>query len=223
MNDIYQNDKLKYPLSNNEFSKINDVWEFLSLFDESMDNLKMYRENIIKNVKERYSINNFYEYEKIANKLFWNLRNTVKLLLKNNSKVINYSYEDDDDLNNKIRQFKQSYHYYRSFINKLIIVNKDSKTVIFKPMEGSARIFEKNDFNLYTSYALLNRDLYEKIMGSSDTYVKINLPEFYYEYDYAFPNINFCQYYFGPKEKALKRIKKMYFSGNCDNWYIFEK
>ena len=83
---------------------------------------------------------------------------------------------------------------------------------------------EKNYFNLYTTYILNDRKLYENIM--KDPYSlkkkKIKIPEYYYEPDYAFPNLNYCVYKFGSKKDRMNRILKMYYVRDINpekNWY----
>ena len=64
---------------------------------------------------------------------------------------------------NKINNILQKSNYYRSFINKLVIIDKKNKQIISKPFEGSADIFSKNYFNLLTMSILLKKKLYIKI------------------------------------------------------------
>ena len=48
---------------------------------------------------------------------------------------------------------------------------------------------------------------------------KIILPHYYYQLDYAFPNINCCKYSIGTKEDKINRISKMYYTGDSKYWY----
>jgi hypothetical protein len=198
-------------------------------------------------------------------KIFWNLR----IILVEKYRVANHDldsnkninneeifgceikkYTSDTELKNMIKDFKKK-DYYRSFINKLIIVNKSDNTVYLKPLECSTCIFKTNYFNLYTSMFLFDRELYEKIMLDPSLAIpdimvlsKIknnkllllaeknhkfitNLPEFYYEYDYAFPNLNYCFFTQDKnpnKEKFRKaRIEMMYYTSTIldseENWH----
>jgi hypothetical protein len=47
-----------------------------------------YRQYIIKIIRKKYTINEFYIYEKIINKLFWNLKNKIKYV-KLNQNIVN--------------------------------------------------------------------------------------------------------------------------------------
>lgn len=87
-------------------------------------------------------------------------------------------------------------------------------------MEGSANIFNHNKFNLLSMYIFINRDLYERVIQDHKQYKNImdNLPEYYYQYDYGFPNINLCCYNFGIDEDRKYRIKKMYYEKKLENW-----
>jgi hypothetical protein len=83
-------------------------------------------------------------------------------------------------------------------------------------MEGSSHIFTKNYFNLLSTMILFDRQLYEKVMRNPFYIVdhNIKLSDYYYQYDYPFPNLNYCIYSFGTKEDYLNRIKLMYYNDN---------
>src|SRR5438132_788042 len=100
--------------------------------------------------------------------------------------------------------FTKPYIYLTDYRNHLIT------TIITKPLEGSSDIFCKNDFNLYTSTILFDRDLYETIMHDPEnkSIMNIRIPQFYYQQDYGFPNLNFMVYSFGDKEDWINRINK---------------
>jgi len=247
MKDIYTNSGLKYQLNDNEYKNIDKVWELINIFNKPFICITDYRNYLIKKIKKKYTVEEFYFLESIINKLFWNLRWLmfplfVKPKLNNEEYDAfvsnNYddykeipdslllcnkiSYDGEDDLDKKLKSISlNSDTYYRSFINKLIIVDKVSKVIFNKKMEGSSEIFSKNFFNLYTMTVLLDRKLYEKIMG--DPYVAksmhIELSSYYYEYDYGFPNLNYCTYSFGDEEYRINRVKNMYYKGSADYWY----
>ena len=103
-------------------------------------------------------------------------------------------------------------------------MDKQNKIIISKLMEGSSEIFCKNYFNLLSMTILFDRDLYEKIIRDSFDikYLKIKLPEYYYQNDYPFPNLNSCIYICGNKREKMNRIKKMYFNtdGPIDKYWF---
>lgn len=243
IDDIYCSKLLKYPLDNIEYKFINETWEFISHFPFDTIYINDYRKNIIQKIKSKYTPELFFQYEKIANKLFWNLRwllypfvldivdqGKYKKFIKNYHKIPNIPddilscetkyYKSQEELENIINQNKLEL-YYRSFINKLIIFDKDK--IICKKMESSANIFHQNIFNLTSFTIFFQRNLYEKVIRNP-FYIfktKINLPLFYYQQDYAFPNLNMCVYEIGTKEQKMKRIKKMYFENNSENnWFV---
>jgi hypothetical protein len=246
---IYQDTVLKYPLTNEEYINVDDAWEFLEIFKKKFIFLSDYRDDIIKKIRNKYTVDEFYLYEKILNKLFWNLRwlmfplweneniskNDYHNLINNNynniKKIPNSlllckfeSYKNNDDMENKVKYNKLFEDtYYRSFINKLLIVDKKNKQIITKPIEGSSDIFTKNYFNLLSITILFDKDLYETIIKNPYKLknMKIPLSKYYYEYDYGFPNLNYCIYKFGTKENRTERIKKMYFSKKPEAMYWF--
>jgi hypothetical protein len=70
----YIDSNLKYPLSQEEYEIIDRVWSFLHTFNKNYISASDYRNKIIKNIKEKYNIEEFLQLEIIAEKMFWNLR-----------------------------------------------------------------------------------------------------------------------------------------------------
>jgi hypothetical protein len=230
-NNIYKSNLLKYPLSDEEFDKIDKVWNFLKIFEKPIISISKYRKYLIKKINEKYTIQEFFLYESILNKLFWNLRYLIAPILSQNenTKELSYcltlceikKYDTSEELNNIINENKIKNVYYRSFINKLIIIDEKQKIIHLKKMEGSSDIFSKNYFNLYTMTILFDKALYDQIIKDPPIIKSINvkLSKYYYEHDYGFPNMNYCTYSFNTDEQKMKRIKKMYFSKNDKYWF----
>lgn len=239
-NNIYKSEYLKYPLIDKEYRHIDDAWKLLKIFKTKYVLLSDYRKHVIKKIKASYSPEEFYFYESILNKLFWNLRWLMYPLWINEhatekkyEKIIKNNYGNieklpyslllckfkkytDDSLDDIVRQIYKENNYYRSFINKVIIIDKVNKLVISKQMEGSMNIFGKNYFNLLTATILFNRKLYEKVMREPYLikyypFIEKLLDTHYYQFDYGFPNLNYCVYEFGTKNDRMKRIKRMYY------------
>jgi hypothetical protein len=240
---LYQDPILKYPLTEYEYSQLDKVWDFVSIFQKPYIFISDYRKQLIRTVRKKYTIEEFYLLESILNKMFWNLRWLLfPLWYKPNMDRVEYEdfltaqpsygdfetipdtllmckkekYEDENDLIDKLSNnslFDST--YYRSFINKLIIIDKKDKIIYTKPIEGSSDIFSKNYFNLMTMTILFNKELYEKIMidpyGVKDQ--QIEYSSYYYQYDYGFPNLNYCTYWFGTDDDRRDRIQKMYYIG----------
>jgi hypothetical protein len=61
--------KLKYPLTPEENDKLDDYWKFIKVFNVNNNNFlyspREYRSNLIKKIKKKYTIDEFYFYEKI--------------------------------------------------------------------------------------------------------------------------------------------------------------
>jgi hypothetical protein len=237
--DIYRDRLLKYSLNNNEYQYVDNVWTFLEVFKKGYIFMIDYRKKVIKEIRKKYSIDEFYLYESILNKMIWNLRwllfplwinvdNYYKFIKDDYGKhkdipyslsLCSYdSFTDHIDLENKLQKHKIfETNYYRSFINKLVIVDKKDKKIITKPIEGSSEIFSKNYFNLLIWTIMFSKNLYEKVMKDPFSFFDkkngnhMNVPEFYYQRDYPFPNINSCVHIFGSHEDRVERIKKMYY------------
>lgn len=244
IDNIYKSDILKYPLNDDEIGILNNCWELLNEMNKKYIFIFEQRKNLIKFVKNKYTIDEFYVIENVINKLFWNLRWLIYPLFSDNKiNEIKYDeiitenkldalpkyltlcecmkYDDINDLKYKIKNSTvYESNFYKSYINKIIIVDKKNKTLYLKPMEGSSSIFNKNYFNLLTMSILFDRKMYEKIMKNPYKILntKIQLSNFYYQYDYGFPNLNFCTYYFGDESQRLDRIKKMYYYKGSKYW-----
>jgi len=227
MNDnIYNNSQLKYPLTLDEINHLDAVWKFIKVFNKPFLYINEYRNYLIKKINKEYTLDEFYLYETIANKLLWNIRWILlpefsAKSMEEESKCREIKYTNSSDLDEKIRKIEGYLgNYYRSFINKLIIVNQQDHTIYYKKMEGSSNIFNQNKFNLLTMYIFMNRRLYERIIQNPKEYKEImdDLPEYYYQYDYGFPNINLCCYRIGIDDNRKYRIKKMYYEKNPENW-----
>lgn len=239
IDNIYKSDFLKYPLNKFEYELIEEVWDFINIFSKQYVFISDYRNYVIKTVNRRYTPDRFLIYESITNKMFWNLRWLISPLwidenmtedeyyenIKNNyggTDTLSYvlllcksvKFEDEQDLNKKIKDILLNSTYYRSFINKILIVDKHNSILYAKQLEGSSDIFSKNYFNLLTMTILFDRKFYEEIMKNpySIKNKKVELSKFYYQYDYGFPNLNFCTYDFGTQDQKLDRITKLYYN-----------
>jgi hypothetical protein len=250
LTNIYTDKILKYPLTQEEYKKVDDVWTFIKIFNKPFLYISDYRDYLIKKIDKKYNFKEFFLYESIMNKMFWNLRWLLFPLFLNHKldrekyyefiennyddhqeipntliKCNELKYTDQIDLDNKLKEISLILNnYYRSFINKLIIIDNNNKIIYYKQMEGSSDIFHKNLFNLYTMTVLFNRKLYEKIM--KDPYLikreKIPLSNYYLQYDYGLPNLNYCTYNFSDKETRINRIKKMYYNIDHDAEYFYK-
>jgi hypothetical protein len=222
INNIYTDYSLVYPLTNDEEEIIDKVWKFLDIFSYPTPYLTDYREYLIGKINQKYNCDDFYLYESIANKLFWNLRMVVVEIFKSkgSENCQQIRYHGSEDLEDKLRGIKiRLGNYYRSYINKLIIVDRENQIIYYKKMEGSPDIFTKDKLNVFTLFVLLNRKLYEKIMINPKKIKKIQIPYFYYQQDYGFPNLNCCSYSIDDKKSKIKRIKKMYYNDSQKYWF----
>lgn len=252
--ELYNNKYTKFILTEEEQKYIDKVWNFINKFKNIYLNVTEERQKKIKKIRNEYKPEEFYKNEKIANKIFWNIREIMHKYYdyhnyKNNK---NKDIEDLKNIKKRERRMgimeKKKYknreelkrivydksflekNYYRSFINKLIIVNKENKKVYKKEMEGTINFLIENEFNLITTIIFFNREIYEniikKILSNNNKEIereinKIikNKPQFYYQLDYFFPNINYCCYSTGDKNEWIKRIKKYYYNENDNEWF----
>jgi len=220
---MYTNKNLEYPLTEYEYNNIDNVFKFIKRFRFIKYNLKSYRSGIIKIIRKKYTLNEFMEYEKIAEKLFWNIRYKTYKFFDNNKNNINQLLKIKSGSYDELVEVMKKDNSYRSFINKLFLIDNKKNKYYYKKMEGSSYIFNQNKFNTLTSLTLENRKLYEKIMKNPKKILEINEPPYYYEYDYPYPNLNYGKPFIQTDEYRLKRIKKMYYEIDSnkseENWF----
>lgn len=218
----YQN--VKFPLKLNEIKKLKKVWKFIECFYK-FDNVRedlwsgkdglfdvyRYRETIIKKIRNKYTAEKFYKYEKIVNKLYWNLKTKLKIKTKCERKD-NYEIEG----------------YGGSIINKIIMYNDKKKSYYIMNREKYIqKIYDEKEIFM----AMLSQNKYEQKMLNPDFKIDDNFIETYYPYDYAFPNISLCFYNKNKKDVWIDRIKKYYYDYNQEHllqyphsdywWYNF--
>lgn len=235
-NHIYNNIELKYPLKDDEINILKNAWDFYFEFKNDEISLHDYRHKLINKISQKYLIEDFLKYESIIDKLYWNLQFEIaKLILNKEIDTIPYSltfvtetnFETDIELANIIEN-KTKTIYYRSFINKLLIIDKNKKKVYTKDQESSISFFSHNYFNLLGASIMSSRELYELIMKNPNILkkMKIPLPSYYYQIDYGFPNFSLCNYNINDirtkegLQVRLDRIKKMFYSDKSEKYWF---
>jgi hypothetical protein len=218
-----------YKLTKKEIKELNNYWEFIYIFknpdlqlSHNWFNYKIngktqlfgaseYREYIILKIREKYTIQQFYFYEKMMNKF---LHNLIKHINFNICDII---------INRKQQLFEISKSFERSYSHKIYITDKKKNiSYIFN------LYIDINNIDIIQKifYIMSDRKLYEKVMINKSYFSKIkNIKTYYYPYDYPFPNINLIFYNENKKEFWIDRIQKLYYNynnGNIDSeWYKF--
>jgi hypothetical protein len=218
--DVYNGPEIKYPLTAAEIQDLDRVWKFIKVFTKPYIYVTEYRNYLIKKLSSKYTPEQFFYLESVANKLFWNLRYRLASGKRVDSYCTKIPYTGPADLDKKLAGLDlYDTNYYRSFINKLVIVDKKDSVIYTKRMEGSSDIFVKNDFNTTVWNNFCNKLLYERAMR--DPYKADNSVNVYYhQYDYGFPNLNMCIYQAGSDTDRFDRVKKMYYQdGVAKYWF----
>lgn len=209
--DVYTDPSLKHPLNDDEYKVINEAWNLNKFLDKNIGlviNVESYRKDLIKTISKRYTRDQFYVLEEIINKLFWNLRDRLEPIFFENGNTSSGCQVLNFNENNLEKLASQ----YRSNINKRVIVDrKISKIIHIKDPD--------NFFNNFTSMIMTDRSTYEDMISNPRRMPYFRVDRYYFKYDYGFPNINYCKYWFGTLEQRLDRIKKMYYHGNDYYWY----
>jgi hypothetical protein len=170
---------------------------------------------LIPVIKILYTPKKFYFYEKILNKMLWNLLihlnfdiNNIDITEKRklytsctaitDKLKIRHSYSHKIYISDTKKNIDYVFNDYLQ-INKIMVINK-----IFKVMSS--------------------KKLYDKVMENKKYFYNIKVAEAeikYYPYDYAFPNINLLFYNMNNKKIWIDRITKLYFTKDDSGWYDF--
>jgi len=199
--------KLKYQLTPQENNKLDDYWKFIKIFNVKNNetySVKEYRYDIIKKIQKKYTIDEFYFYEKILNKMLWNLLVIYKISLNK----IDFTTKIAFGINGG------------SYINKQLMLTEGGKNIIF-PDYRNLKLNNKVSQDLFKILTILRRrDMYEKAIEDKDYINNIKkIDSFYYPNDYPFPNVNLIEYNDNNKDVWIKRIKAYYFMKDDSHWY----
>lgn len=216
-----------YIITNSEKKELNNTWKFLHYFSNPPGKITKnwftqngiifgphnYRMYIIHTIQNKYTYQDFYKYEKIINKLFWNLKQKLKNYIKNNKT----KYKIRKDINKYI---KNKYKRNRSFINSYIQYNENNnKLYVLEKLS----LLDKVCMNI-----MRNKKDYTKYYNDPEKVINYkNMLELYYNMSYPFPNVNPMFYNENKKSIWVKKIKKMYYLEKTDKydkyWYQFIK
>lgn len=211
---------VKYPLTTKQNKELKSVWKFIEYFSkiEGMSNDWFsrngtifgpfhYRNYIINLIKKNINENKFYEYEKIINKLYWNLKyklmqyvenDTTQYHITNHQNILEISSRSN--LNSYLQYNEKDNQWY--FLDKLSELDNICMNIM-------------RDVNKYSYYL--------KNPSNIKDYNKTNNLDTYYNFNYAFPNINPIFYNKNSKSYWIKKINLMYFHENDnkidENWY----
>ena len=205
--------RMKYLLSEKEKKMLPDVFSFIKTFykfnvvKSEIFGAYEYRRFIIKRIREKYSIEEFYKYEKIMNKLYWNLYHK----LHKNDKLCNMMITPPKN-------------FQKSFNNKILSYNYKTKMYHVQRDYIDNETRKKNKTEIKIMSVMMDMNLYLSFYKNPEKKIK-KMDKFYYPLDYPFPNVNRCFYNENPPKEWINRIKKMYFYYNDDYidkyWYEF--
>jgi hypothetical protein len=200
-----------HKLDKKELKRLSEYWKFISIFipTPKLYSPYEYRRNIINNVRKLYTADDFYIYEKMLNKLLWNL------LFKLNVNINNF-----DVFDKKLFIIENILH--GSYRHKIYIDdNKNKKSYVFLYYKELVKyeILQK------IFLIMCDKNLYDKVMKNPRFILQIkSVSPYYYPIDYPFPNVNFLFYNKNNKSIWIDRIKKLYYNGMENNnindgWY----
>lgn len=218
---VYTDKILKYPLKRKELKLLDDVWNFLDIFRITFITRSEFRDYIINQIKMRFTLKQFYRYEKIVEKLYWNMCE----LLGTRIDIDNVFFKKYDIKNRNvvINNILKESNIGRTTIKKAYVINKNDNTIYYK-------YNYPDDFDLLMYSIMTNRILYETIIMNKN---KITLEyldklidqpfESIIEFDYPFPNINTFMPFCCSKDERKMNIFKMYYDDRENvenNWFL---
>jgi len=189
-------------LTKNEENNLDNFWDFIYIFSNEKDNLESvgdFRYYIINTIKEKYNIEEFYLFEQILNKLLY------KLLFSLNVKIKDiHIISSNQIVLDQAHSYTHNLLLFDSKSNSLFLNNKIRSTILLRKILS---VFK-------------NREDYNKLIKNSNYLKELEpLPDYYYSYDYPFPNVNLFFYNQNNKEVWLKNIKRLYYSNDDKYWY----
>jgi len=217
INKIYKN--ITHSLTNEEIENLDKVWEFIECFNYPKINLHKFRKQVISKIRSKYSLHEFLVYEKVIEKLLFNLKDRYFDQNKDiYTKIKIIELNKEDNLNKKIREFSANCQIclLRSFINKNFYFNYSNNKLYFTPTKGSSDILEESRLDSILNTVMYNRESYEMFMLDNSLN---DIDQFYYSFDYPFPNIFTDKFnIINDKDREI-RIDKLYFSGGEKMWF----
>jgi hypothetical protein len=190
-----------YLFNEDELKNIDNAWELITILRKTHLTYASYNKYYKTLIKQKYSIDKFYELEIIIEKLYWNLKNHLNMV---EDCCFEYGLENLDKIKNKIIRLNGMITH--SSLNKSYVYDENNDKIIYKSNYPTIT-------DLLISSIMINRSLYEQIMNKP--YVdlsylsKLNLEEYVnlIEFDYPFPNLNtLIPFYNNNRMDNIKKI-----------------
>lgn len=209
----YNNINLKFTLNNKELEVLDEIWVFIDNFRISELTRSKYRNKIINLIKKKYNLETFYFYEKIVEKIYWNLVLKIKQDLKIKPEIFlkkekNY---DKNKITNKI--LMRNKKIKESTVRKTFIITQNNNLLY--------KYLYPNDLDLLVGSIMQNRSVYETIMSDNSFIYDIEIEPYNnnIEFDYPYPNLNTIKYFQQNKKQRMHNINNLYYNDDAEkNW-----
>lgn len=208
----YHNNQLIYNLDDSEIELLDNVWKFIGDFRITKISRTKYREYIVNKIKNKYDIEQFYNFEIIVEKLYWNLLYKLRYDIDFSPEVFIKQEYNLEDTTNKI--LMRNKNIKESNIRKTYVVTKNNNLLY--------KYDYPNSIDLLMSSIIINRTLYETIMINYNSINEFDLKPYNntIEFDYPFPNLNTIKGFTKSYEERIENIIKMYYVENAEkNWF----
>ena len=189
-------------LTKEENNNLDSFWDFIYIFTNAANNSASvfdFRYYIINTIKKKYNIEEFYLYEQILNKLLYKLLFSLNIKMKDM-----YEIKSNQIILDQSHSYTHNLLLLNSKTNSIFINDKTRSTILSRKILSVFR----------------NKEDYNKLINNSNYLKKLKpLPEYYYSYDYPFPNVNLFFYNQNSKEIWLKNIKSLYYTNDDKYWF----
>jgi hypothetical protein len=200
----YNNNKLKFPLLKKELKILDKVWEFMNDFRDTKITRSKYKKYIVLKIKNKYNINDFYNFEKIVEKIYWNLVTKIKQEMDDLKPEI--FVKEKFDLNKtKNKILMRNNKIKESTIEKTYIITKSNKLLY--------KYKYPDDLDLLVGSIMINRSVYETIMSEEADIFNMEIEPYnnITEFDYPYPNLNTIKSFTKSKKERINNIHNMYY------------
>ncbi len=206
-----------FKLSSKEIELLPKVWIFVDTFTGILKDLKkdlgklpgaiVYRRSIIGTIREIYTPEEFYEYECILEKLFWNLLTKYKIFTW---------YEKNKAHGEYTCKIPEGIFGYRNLDNSTahkMIYKIDNRLVINSDYHDMPEIIRR------AMASLRSENEYMQCMESKKYFLEFKYVQYFYPDDYIFPNLNTIGFNDNTKEERIHQIIRLYYSPYDKFWY----
>jgi hypothetical protein len=209
----YTNEKNSYPLTEKEIVLLDNVWNLINDFRTTELSRNKYRKEMINKVRDKYTPQDFFNLEKIIEKMYWNLVDKVKKSFDINMSIRQKKNFDLEQIKDKI--LKRNKKATESNVRKSYVYDEHINKLLYK-------YDYPNELDSIISSIMINRSVYETIMSDEIDINNIEIEPYSnnVEFDYAFPNLNTIKPFATSSNTRKELIENLYYNDDPEiSWF----